>query len=72
MVKVIGKLSTFRGSRVLLVGDFMLDTYTTGAIRRISPEAPVPVLHDAVLPVEHRPVRRLFPVLQISLAKLPG
>ncbi|MCY3974970.1 MAG: PfkB family carbohydrate kinase [Simkaniaceae bacterium] len=29
---------------VLLVGDFMLDTYTFGLVERISPEAPVPVL----------------------------
>lgn len=45
MVKVIGKLSQFRASKILLVGDFMLDTYTSGKIKRISPEAPVPVLH---------------------------
>ena len=29
---------------ILVVGDFLLDTYTTGLVRRISPEAPVPVL----------------------------
>lgn len=34
----------FGAVRVLVVGDFMLDTYTRGRIRRISPEAPVPVL----------------------------
>ena len=31
--------------RVLLVGDVMLDRYFVGSVDRISPEAPVPVLH---------------------------
>ncbi|MEN9654965.1 MAG: Bifunctional protein hldE [Chlamydiota bacterium] len=30
--------------RALLFGDFLLDSYTTGRVRRISPEAPVPIL----------------------------
>lgn len=30
---------------VLVIGDLMLDIYTTGKVGRISPEAPVPVLH---------------------------
>lgn len=33
------------GRRVLVVGDVMLDRYWFGAVERISPEAPVPVLH---------------------------
>jgi len=33
-----------RGSRVLVVGDAMLDRYWFGAVERISPEAPVPVV----------------------------
>ena len=45
MVKLSGMLSRFRRVRVLVVGDFMLDTYTTGKVKRISPEAPVSVLH---------------------------
>ena len=31
-------------SRVLVVGDVMLDRYWFGAVDRISPEAPVPVV----------------------------
>lgn len=31
--------------RVLVVGDVMLDEYWFGAVKRISPEAPVPVVH---------------------------
>ncbi len=45
MVKLSGMLSRFSPVRVLVIGDFMLDTYTTGKVRRISPEAPVSVLH---------------------------
>ncbi len=30
---------------VMVLGDFMLDTYTNGSIERISPEAPVSVMH---------------------------
>lgn len=45
MVKLIGLLSALNPVRVLVIGDFMLDTYTTGKVRRISPEAPVSVLH---------------------------
>ncbi|MEA1049668.1 D-glycero-beta-D-manno-heptose-7-phosphate kinase [Lamprobacter modestohalophilus] len=35
----------FGGARVLVVGDLMLDRYLWGQVGRISPEAPVPVLH---------------------------
>jgi len=34
----------FRGCRVLVIGDVMLDEYLRGDVTRISPEAPVPVL----------------------------
>lgn len=37
-------LSCFRGRRILIVGDVMLDEYLDGAVRRLSPEAPVPVV----------------------------
>src|SRR5262245_49503368 len=32
------------GKRVLVIGDVMLDEYIWGEVRRISPEAPVPVV----------------------------
>lgn len=35
----------FGGRRVLVVGDLMLDRYLWGQVQRISPEAPVPVVH---------------------------
>lgn len=31
--------------RILVYGDFMVDKYIHGEVNRISPEAPVPVLH---------------------------
>jgi D-beta-D-heptose 7-phosphate kinase/D-beta-D-heptose 1-phosphate adenosyltransferase len=43
----------FSHTRVLVAGDLMLDRYWSGATRRISPEAPVPVVH--VGRVEDRP-----------------
>jgi rfaE bifunctional protein kinase chain/domain len=45
MVKRMDNLrQRFSGARVLVVGDIMLDEYVIGAVSRISPEAPVPVL----------------------------
>lgn len=35
----------FNNLTVLVVGDVMLDSYIWGAVERISPEAPVPVVH---------------------------
>jgi len=37
-------LDHFSASRVLVLGDVMLDEYVWGAVSRISPEAPVPVV----------------------------
>jgi rfaE bifunctional protein kinase chain/domain len=38
------KLEEFRGRRVVVVGDLMLDEFVRGDVARISPEAPVPIL----------------------------
>ena len=53
MVKLSGILSRLSSVRVAVIGDYMFDTYTTGKVRRISPEAPVSVLH--VVNEESRP-----------------
>lgn len=53
MVKLARTFSHFQPFRALVLGDFMLDTYTTGRVKRISPEAPVPVME--VLKQESRP-----------------
>ena len=45
MVALIGSFSYLKSVSVLVVGDFMLDIYTGGGVERISPEAPVPILH---------------------------
>ena len=36
-------------SRVLVVGDVMLDRYWFGEVERISPEAPVPVVRLSLI-----------------------
>jgi D-beta-D-heptose 7-phosphate kinase/D-beta-D-heptose 1-phosphate adenosyltransferase len=38
-------LSNFKKSRIIVLGDIMLDRYLWGNVDRISPEAPVPVVH---------------------------
>jgi D-beta-D-heptose 7-phosphate kinase/D-beta-D-heptose 1-phosphate adenosyltransferase len=38
-------LQRFPATRLLVAGDVMLDRYIYGAVSRISPEAPVPVVH---------------------------
>src|SRR4029079_14313549 len=38
-------IARFGGVAVLVVGDFILDRFVNGVIERISPEAPIPVLH---------------------------
>ncbi len=46
MQALVDSLEGFGSPRVLLVGDFMLDSYVYGDVERISPEAPVPVLRE--------------------------
>lgn len=38
-------INEFKGKRVLIVGDVMIDAYIMGKVDRISPEAPVPVVN---------------------------
>ena len=40
-------VNAFAGARVLVLGDLMVDRYYAGVVRRISPEAPVPVVEVA-------------------------
>jgi len=37
-------LDNFKGKRILVIGDVMLDAYILGNVTRVSPEAPVPVV----------------------------
>ena len=39
------KFPDFTRVKILVVGDLMLDLYWSGNVSRISPEAPVPVVH---------------------------
>ncbi|MGD8802121.1 MAG: bifunctional D-glycero-beta-D-manno-heptose-7-phosphate kinase/D-glycero-beta-D-manno-heptose 1-phosphate adenylyltransferase HldE [Gammaproteobacteria bacterium] len=47
------EIPKFNKARVLVVGDLMLDRYWHGPASRISPEAPVPVVH--ISEIEERP-----------------
>ncbi len=40
-------LNNIQAKNILVIGDVMLDTYYTGDIKRISPEAPVPVFRKS-------------------------
>jgi rfaE bifunctional protein kinase chain/domain len=42
--RLVSLMARFRRSRILVVGDLMLDRFIWGSVERISPEAPVPVL----------------------------
>lgn len=43
--ELLSAIDRFRDATVLVVGDFILDRFVRGVIERISPEAPIPVLH---------------------------
>jgi D-glycero-beta-D-manno-heptose-7-phosphate kinase len=37
--------AAFKGKKVLILGDVMIDAYVYGSVKRISPEAPVPIIN---------------------------
>ncbi len=45
MLDIKETLHLFQGLKVLIIGDVMLDAYLHGQVARISPEAPVPIVH---------------------------
>jgi D-glycero-beta-D-manno-heptose-7-phosphate kinase len=45
MNDLLAVIDKFKSKRVLVIGDLLLDRYIWGDVSRISPEAPVPVLH---------------------------
>ncbi|MBI5273091.1 MAG: D-glycero-beta-D-manno-heptose-7-phosphate kinase [Chlamydiia bacterium] len=44
MVSLTNIMQECRPFKALVIGDFMMDAYVTGRVKRISPEAPVPIL----------------------------
>lgn len=42
--EILEKISRFKNKKILVIGDVGVDEYIMGAVKRISPEAPVPVL----------------------------
>ena len=57
---MVQDLEQIKNQTVLVVGDMMVDKYILGTVNRISPEAPVPVLHQ-------REVQRNWEVPAMSL-----
>ena len=45
MMKLKNILDKFKGKRILVLGDVMSDKFISGDVSRISPEAPVPIVH---------------------------
>lgn len=43
--RLLELIARFAGKRMLVIGDLMLDEFIWGKVSRISPEAPVPVVH---------------------------
>ncbi|MFH1620347.1 MAG: D-glycero-beta-D-manno-heptose-7-phosphate kinase [bacterium] len=43
--RLVPIIKRFPGRRILILGDIMLDNFIRGRVDRISPEAPVPVVH---------------------------
>ena len=44
-MNLVALLNNLSKLRILVIGDIMLDHYIWGDVTRISPEAPVPVVH---------------------------
>ena len=47
MPTLLNKLASYGPFTAMVVGDFMLDRHLYGAAERLSPDAPVPVLHHS-------------------------
>jgi D-beta-D-heptose 7-phosphate kinase/D-beta-D-heptose 1-phosphate adenosyltransferase len=52
LLALLAVLDRFAGLKIWVIGDLMLDEYVMGAVDRVSPEAPVPVVR--VRATEHR------------------
>jgi len=70
MVALLKTLSHLKPCNVLVLGDFLLDMYTTGQVKRISPEAPVPVME--VHAQEMRPGGAGNVVMSLQAKWVPG
>ncbi|HQT76367.1 MAG: hypothetical protein B7Z80_07495 [Rhodospirillales bacterium 20-64-7] len=58
----------FHSARILVIGDVILDRYVTGAVSRLSPEAPIPVLR----PQNHRATLGGAANVALNIATLGG
>ena len=44
MNQFINIIKNFKGKKIGIIGDLMLDKFIYGSFKRISPEAPVPII----------------------------
>ncbi len=44
--EIIKTIERFKGRKLVVVGDIILDQYLSGDVNRISPEAPIPILRE--------------------------
>ncbi len=45
MENLLNILNSFYNKKILVIGDVMLDKYVYGIVKRVSPEAPVPLIN---------------------------
>lgn len=45
MIDLQNTFNNFSDKKIIIIGDVMIDTYVSGSVSRISPEAPVPVVN---------------------------
>ena len=69
-------LAQLQATRIMVVGDVMLDRYWYGHVDRISPEAPVPVGEGTSVPIASpkfvlAPEAVVAPVPPLMTAKVP-
>jgi D-beta-D-heptose 7-phosphate kinase / D-beta-D-heptose 1-phosphate adenosyltransferase len=67
-IELASAVRQFSAARIVVVGDIILDTYVTGAVSRLSPEAPIPVLR----PQERRSILGGAANVAMNIATLGG
>ncbi|HEX2942035.1 MAG TPA: D-glycero-beta-D-manno-heptose-7-phosphate kinase [Rhodopila sp.] len=67
-IELAAIVRNFHSARVLVIGDVILDRYVTGAVSRLSPEAPIPVLR----PQHHRSTLGGAANVALNIATLGG
>ena len=67
-IELAALVRRFHTAKILVIGDVILDRYVTGAVHRLSPEAPIPVLR----PSDHRRTLGGAANVALNIATLGG